>query len=242
MGAEQGKKNLNRKKQAAVILLIAVFLVVSAVLLVPAIPYLAQPEEFRAYMDARGRAGIPIYMGMVILQVISAVIPAGPFEFAAGFLFGVVRGTLLCDAAMLIGSSIAFFLSRHFGMRIAVLFGGGREIAQLQKLFQSGKRQVLYVFLFTVIPALPKDFLPYFLGMTRMKFPVFALIMFFGRIPGIVMTALFADAVLYQNKGMIVLMILAAGVLYAGTFFLLHQYQAGKPPFGKRKRDMGKKS
>lgn len=243
MKGQQTKNKQNKKSQIAAIVSIAAILILAIILLIPAIPYITRPDEFRAYMDARGPLGILIFAGMVILQVISTVIPAGPFEFAAGFVFGVVRGTLICDAAMLAGSSIAFFLSRRFGLRLLRLFRDEEDIRRTEELLKSGKRQTLYAFLFVLIPALPKDLLPYLLGMSEMKYPTFAAIMFFGRIPSIVITALCADALFYQNSVMLVLMILFAGAFYVGSLFLLKKYHDGSmPAFGKKKVSKGERN
>ena len=50
-------------------------------------------------------------MGMVILQVVIAVLPGEPFEIAAGYAFGAVEGSILCIAASTLGS-ITVFLFR----------------------------------------------------------------------------------------------------------------------------------
>ena len=44
------------------------------------------------------------------VQVVFAVIPGGPFELAAGYIFGVLPGILLCEITMTISSVLVFLL------------------------------------------------------------------------------------------------------------------------------------
>ena len=64
-----------------------------------------------------GAQGPLAFSGLNFLQVILAVIPGAPFEVAAGYLFGVIPGTLLCDSTMTIGSVLVFLMVRRFGVK-----------------------------------------------------------------------------------------------------------------------------
>ena len=44
------------------------------------------------------------------VQVVFAVIPGGPFELAAGYIFGVLPGILLCDITMSISSVLVLLV------------------------------------------------------------------------------------------------------------------------------------
>lgn len=75
---------------------------------VPLVRFASQPERFRDWVDSHGFGGRLAYMGMVILQVVVALIPGEPFEIAAGYAFGAVEGTLLCLVASALGSVCVF--------------------------------------------------------------------------------------------------------------------------------------
>ena len=62
------------------------------------------PGRVKAYIESHGIAGVLVFMGMNYLQVIAAVIPGGPFQIAAGYAFGVLKGSLICDIAMTMGA------------------------------------------------------------------------------------------------------------------------------------------
>ena len=117
------KKKLTKTQQKALgISAIAIAVIASALIIwlvgVPLIKFASQPEKFRVWVAAHGIGGRAAYIGMVILQVIIAVLPGEPFEIAAGYAFGAVEGTILCIIACTLGSMAVFLLVRRYGMRL----------------------------------------------------------------------------------------------------------------------------
>ena len=96
---KRDKKKLTKTQQKALgISAIAIAVIASALIIwlvgVPLIKFASQPEKFRVWVAAHGIGGRAAYIGMVILQVIIAVLPGEPFEIAAGYAFGAVEGTI----------------------------------------------------------------------------------------------------------------------------------------------------
>ena len=93
---------------------IFLFLLLSALIFVlagnPLIRFVQEPERFRAWVDAQGVMAPIAFMGMLILQIVVAVIPGEPLEIAAGYAFGAVEGTLLCMLGAFIGRVAVFLL------------------------------------------------------------------------------------------------------------------------------------
>ena len=89
----------DRKKKLFGVLAIAVFVLFFAVVFVfvgnPLIRFLHEPERFRQWVSDAGIWGKLCFIGMVILQVVVAIIPGEPFEIGAGYAFGFWEGTLL---------------------------------------------------------------------------------------------------------------------------------------------------
>ena len=75
---------------AAIGIAVVVFALLIWLVGVPLVRFASQPERFRDWVNSHGFGGRIAYMGMVILQVIVAVIPGEPFEIAAGYAFGAV--------------------------------------------------------------------------------------------------------------------------------------------------------
>ena len=196
-------KNITRKTQkilciAAIIVAVAVSALVFVFVGIPVIRFISEPEKFLAWVEARGIGGKLAFVGVVILQVIVALIPGEPFEIAAGYAFGSVEGTVLCIVAAAIGSVCVFLLVRQFGEKLAEVFFPQKKLSDLRFLKSSPRRDFLFLVIFTV-PGTPKDLLCYFAGLTDIRFPVWLLICSFGRIPSIITSTIGGDALGTQN-------------------------------------------
>ena len=179
-------------KKSRIILLIAVILFATLIVVLvgkPMIRFISDPEAFRAWVDSKGIVGIIIFMVLNIIQVILAIIPGGPFEIAAGYAFGVIKGSILCDIAMTAGSMIIFFLVRKFGMRFIELFVDREKVENLAILKTNQKKNAL-LFLFFLLPGTPKDLLSYAVGLTDIKISTWLLINLIGRFPAILLSAM----------------------------------------------------
>lgn len=164
----------------------------------PMVRLAAEPEKFRAWVDARGIWGRLAYMGMVIVQVVIALLPGEPFEIAAGYAFGAWEGTALCLIASTIGSMIVFSLVRRFGVRLVEIFFAREKLEKLKFLKSSPKRDFLFLLIF-MIPGTPKDLLCYFAGLTDIKLGVWLLICSVGRLPAIITSTVGGDALGTQS-------------------------------------------
>ena len=157
------RRELTKKQQKYIGVLLAVIaLVLLGVLSFfvgrPLVRFASEPERFRAWVDAKGVSARLYYMGMVIVQVIIALIPGEPFEIAAGYAFGAVEGTVLCLIASAIGSMLVFGLVRRYGIRLVEVFFPREQLRSLRFLRASPKRDYLYLLLF-MIPGTPKELL-----------------------------------------------------------------------------------
>ena len=156
---------------------------------------------------------------MNILQVLLAVIPGGPFEIGAGYAFGVIRGTLICDFAMTTASVIIFLFVRRFGMKFVELFVS-REKIESVKILKSSRRSESIIFLLFLIPGTPKDLLSYLVGLTDIKLSHWIIICAAGRMPAIFLSVLSGNAL---NKADYTFVILMFAVMIAlsicGFFF-----------------------
>ena len=196
-------KNFTHKKQkilcfAAIIIAVVVSVLVFVFVGIPVIRFISEPEKFRAWVEERGVGGKLAFVGVVILQVIVALIPGEPFEIAAGYAFGAVEGTILCIAATTVGSICVFLLVRKFGEKLVEVFFPQKKLHDLRFLKSSPRRDFLFLVVFAV-PGTPKDLLSYFAGLTDIRFPVWLLICSFGRIPSVITSTRGGDALGTKN-------------------------------------------
>ena len=159
----------------------------------PMIEFVREPERFRAWVDSSGFVSRVIFVGMVIFQLIIALIPGEPLEIGAGYAFGAWEGTILCIIGCVIGSALVFLFVRRFGVKLVEVFFPREKIRSLRFL-QDSRRLNLLTFIVFFIPGTPKDLLSYFIGLTDMKLGTWLLITAVARIPSIVTSTVTGDA------------------------------------------------
>lgn len=188
------------KKTLRILVIVIAAAVCAAMMwaMAPLLRFVSDPELFRVWVDSYGLWGRLAYIGMVILQVIVALIPGEPFEIAAGYAFGTIEGTILSMLACTLGSMIVFLLVRRYGMSLAELFFSKEKLQSVSFLKTNPKREVVFLLIF-MIPGTPKDLLCYYAGMTDLRFPVWLLICSFGRLPAIITSTIGGDALGTEN-------------------------------------------
>ncbi len=174
--------------------------------------YIKEPELLRELVEEKGFLAQIIFIGVIILQVMIAVIPGEPFEMAAGYAFGMVEGTILTLIGTVLGGIIVFALVRKFGIKLVRLFFPEEKINSLSFLKTSRKKTILY-FLIFMVPGTPKDLLSYFAGLTDMKFTLWILISSFGRIPSLITSTLSGDFLGTENYFKAIIMLIVTSIL-----------------------------
>lgn len=212
-----------KKRLGVAVVFLAVLITLGAMYFFgrPLLRFASQPEEFRLWVEARGFWGQLAYMGMVIFQVLLALIPGEPLEIVGGYAFGALEGTILCLLASTLGSLLVFFLVRQFGVHIVEIFYPREKLQRLRFLKSSPKRNLLFLVIFT-LPGTPKDLLCYFAGLTDMKPGLWLLICSLGRIPSILTSTLGGGALGSERYGFAVLLFAATLAVSAGGLVLYH--------------------
>lgn len=158
----------------------------------PLIQFVSEPEKFRTWVDTHGLWGRAAFLGMMVLQVVVAVIPGEPLEIAAGYAFGAIEGTVLCVLGTTIGGLLIFFFVRRFGLRAVEIFFPREKIQSLR--FLQNPRRVLWTMVIVfLLPGTPKDILSYAAGLTGIALPQWLIITSFCRLPSIVTSTIGGD-------------------------------------------------
>lgn len=195
----------------------------------PLVQFVSKPQKFQIWVKEKGFLGVLAFMGMNILQVLLAVIPGGPFEIGAGYAFGVVKGSLICDIAMTIASVIIFLFVKKFGLRFVELFVSKEKIESI-KFLKSSKRSESIIFLLFLVPGTPKDLLSYLVGLTDMKLSHWIFICGVGRLPAIFLSALSGSALSSARYHLAIILIAAIIMLYVVGIILyrIHNKRAAE--------------
>jgi len=195
----------------------------------PLISFIENPDSLALWIEKAGILGPIIFMLLNTVQVLLAIIPGGPFEVAAGALFGPWAGTLMCDIAMTAGGMITFFFVRKFGMKFIELFVDRKEIESV-KFLHSNERYTTLLFLFFLLPGTPKDLMCYVVGLTDIKWTTWLLINFIGRFPAILLSALGGSALGEQKYGIFIAAFAVIILLYFLGSFLYKKFNHSHQP------------
>lgn len=189
----------------------------------PMIRLAKEPEKFRQWVDGFGIWGRLVFVGIVVLQVIVALIPGEPVELAAGYAFGTWEGLLWCELGIGIGSAIIFLAVCKWGVKLVEVFFSSEKINSLWFL-RDPKRLRVFTMLVMLIPGTPKDMLSYAAGLTKLGLWEWLAISVVARIPSVLTSTLSGSAVGDQNYIFaavaygITLLISLAGVLVYNRF------------------------
>ena len=177
-----------KKKWLQVILLAVVALVILALVgtVLCAIPGLLQAlrsggegtiEDYLAEMA--GVKGMVCTGLLQFFQVISIVIPGMPIQFAAGIVYGVWRGFLLCHLSYLAANICVFCVARHFKGRIENLGLMKKKSGKLDFIRKSSYPAYMTA-LACLIPVLPNGIVPYVACQTKLTVRRFAVAVWCG--------------------------------------------------------------
>ncbi len=211
----------NRQKKEIIrgISAVAVYVLLSLLIMIfagrPIIEWVKDPVAFRGWVERHGILGDLAFLGMMILQVVVAILPGEPFEIAAGYAFGVWEGTFLCLLGTTIGSCLVFGFVRTLGMRVVELFFSREQIGGL-KFLRDKKRLTLLTFIVFFIPGTPKDLLTYAVGLTPMRFTTWLIITIFARIPSIITSTAGGNA-LGMQRYVFAIIVFAATLLVSAA-------------------------
>jgi len=161
----------------------------------------AAAENMRQMLLSYGDTGIVVLVCLHILHIVVSVIPAAIVQFGGGVVYGMTIGMMAGYIGVIIGTAINFFLSRFLGRRILTLFVNEKTITRLDKII-SGNISAIALFLLFLIP-FPKDIIPYFIGLSKMKFGKFIVIDIVGRTPGMLI-ATYLGAHVFGNNHLLI--------------------------------------
>lgn len=219
-------KEVKRRRWLAGIVL-AVLLLVSVLIFweigKPLVLFVRDTERLRAWVDSNWLWSRLAYIGIVMLQIVVAMIPGEPFEIAAGYAFGAVEGTIICMLGSTVGGTLVFLLTRRFGVKLVEVFVPLEKINSLKFLRDDKKRDIL-IFLLFFIPGTPKDALSYFAGLTKMDLKTWILITSIAKFPSIVTSTVGGNAIGKENYIFAIIVFAVTFVISAAGLWFYNDY------------------
>ena len=220
---KESRLTLKQKRIFTAISLVLVFIftgIIAVLIGKPMIEFVNKPERFREFVNSYGILADIVFILMLVFQMIIAIIPGEPFEIAAGYAFGYLRGTVDCMLAFALGGIIVFLAVRKFGVKIVEVFFSVEKIREL-KFLQNPKRVNTTTFIVFLIPGTPKDLLSYFVGLTDMKLSVWLFITTVARIPSLI-TSILTGSALGNKRYTVAVIVLMITLVISGIGLLIY--------------------
>lgn len=164
------------------IALLAVFIIVFLILVKQLMAQrFTSVEDMQSYIKGFGIAGP---LALTVFQAFQVVVPVVPgyLGCAAGAVaFGSTVGFLCNYIGISVGSIFAFFLAERFGMDILLAMFSEKQYEKWSRRLEKSKSYGGFLFVATLLPLFPDDFLCYFSGMMKMDRKKFIWIIILGK-------------------------------------------------------------
>ena len=138
-------------------------------------------EDFQTYIQGFGVTGPLVLTVFQAAQVVVPVLP-GYLGCAAGAVaFGTVTGFVCNYVGISGGSIIAYFLAKKFGIKIVRMMFSENTYEKWSRRIEQSRSYGRFLFIATLLPLFPDDFLCYFSGLIKMDTKKFIWIIILGK-------------------------------------------------------------
>jgi uncharacterized membrane protein YdjX (TVP38/TMEM64 family) len=125
--------------------------------------WVSDRQAVAAYIQQVGMWGPLALFALLVLQVFLAVIPGHALILAGGYVYGFTPGMLITLSSTVLGSQIAFLISRRFGRAVVYRLADPDHIHRWDRL--ANRQGTLFYFFTFVLPIFPSDLMCYVAGL-----------------------------------------------------------------------------
>ena len=137
------------------------------------------------WISGLGPWGAAAFIALYILATV-LFLPGLILTMGAGFVFGVLQGSICVSIASTLGASIAFFIGRYLARKwVSKKIESSERFAAIDEAVAREGWKI--VGLLRLSPVFPFNLLNYSLGVTKVSFRDFVLASWIGMMPGTVM-------------------------------------------------------
>ena len=163
-----------------IVLILLIVAIILASIYFPNLKELTSPTSVRTFLLQFGILSSLAFV-VILLLAVPLPIPSTPIILAGGYVYGTIVGSVLALIAVLIGSSISFWLVRKYGQPLLKKLVDHHHIEHFNHIFK--KRGWIVAFISYVVPIFPSDGISALLGFTKMRYRTFLLLVIAGHIP-----------------------------------------------------------
>ena len=147
---------------------------------IPGFEKFTSPESVRTLLIELGNWGYLAFILLLIVSVLSPI-PATPIILAGGYVYGIITGSLLALASIVVGGSILFMLVKKVGEPLLRMFIDEHHIKHFRHILKKrGKVAALISF---VVPLFPSTSVMLLVGLTGISYLTFIALVILGHIP-----------------------------------------------------------
>lgn len=178
---------------------------------------LQKPEKIRNLVMSYGKYSVFAFIALQIFQVVVFFIPGEIVQIAGGYIYGVIKGSIISLTGITIGSLICFFISCKFGKAFVKRIISKNRLKYFEGILKYKKIKYI-VFILYLIPGIPKDAAAYICGISDIKLKDFFIFSTLGRLPGIIISAYFGDRLIKGDlSGMAVIAVIMTILFIIGV-------------------------
>ena len=169
------------KKRRTAAMIILVLAAVSGLLWLFFSGKFTDVDSLQEYMRS---FGVFAPIALTLFQAAQVVVPVlpGALGYAAGtLLFGVAGGFICNYIGITLGSIVAFFLARRYGIKIVLLMFSQETYDKWHNRVTNSRYYALILLAVIVLPFFPDDFFCYFSGLMKMDTKKFLWILILGK-------------------------------------------------------------
>lgn len=150
------------------------------------------PEKLVIYIKKYGIWAPVIFILIQIVQVVLPVIPGGASCLAGVLAFGSTSGFIYNYIGLCLGSVVAFFLSRRYGLKIILKLFKEETVNKYVGYIKQKKFEKVF-FWGIFLPGAPDDLLCYVAGISNISFKKFLIIILLGKPLALILYSLFMN-------------------------------------------------
>lgn len=154
-------------------------------------------KKLKNFIESLGPFGFIGFILIQAFQVVVAPIPGEVTGLLGGYLYGTWLGLFLSTAGLTLGSVIAFLLGRVFGRPFIEKVVDPVILNKFDYLLHH--KGIFVVFFLFLLPGFPKDYLSYFLGLSKLSVFEFTVIAGIGRLLGTALLSLGGSYLRHQE-------------------------------------------
>jgi uncharacterized membrane protein YdjX (TVP38/TMEM64 family) len=152
------------------------------------------PNLLKEVILSYGNFSVLVFLLMHVIQVVIFFIPGEFIQIAGGYIFGTFLGSIFSLIGITLGSLIIYSICNSYGKPFVDKLILNKKVKFFKKILNAGSKKSV-VFIFYLIPGMPKDALAYICGVSNISFKDFIIYSTLGRIPAIFISSFFGQKI-----------------------------------------------